>query len=128
MRLGSTQRHIDVEHILDAAVACYLAGLCLLVQLAILDTADDGVIQPDGDLLHRCAGHDPAADQQIVAVVDVAGADSWIDVDPDRRWRYRLLALGSRRDARVPFGRGRFACGFRRGAADPLARGRCSAR
>ena len=87
VRLGTTQRHVDVEHMLDAAVVIRPAGLRNLIRLPILNAADDHIIEPDRDFLHRHAGHDPAADQQVVAVVDETGADGGIDLDPDRRRR-----------------------------------------
>ena len=77
VRLGAAQRHIDMEHVLDTA-----AGI-RPVRLTKLNAADDRVIQTDDHFLHRRVGHHPPAEQKVVAVVDVPGADGRIDVDPD---------------------------------------------
>ena len=90
---------------LDAAVVIRTAGLRNLIRLPILNAADDHIIEPDRDFLHRHAGHDPAADQKVVAVVDESGADGGIDLDPDRRRRGGLrLALARRPEAAATAG------------------------
>ena len=85
MRLGTPQRHIDVEHVLRAGAVIRCTGLWRLIGLAVLNAADDRIVQPHGDFLDRLVRHGPPADQQVVAVVDVAGADRGIDIDPDSR-------------------------------------------
>jgi hypothetical protein len=75
VRPATRQRHADVEPMLDAAVFIRPAGLRDLIRLPILNAADDHIIEPDRDFLHRHPGYDPAADQQVVAVVDKTGSD-----------------------------------------------------
>ncbi len=87
MHLGATQRQVDMKDVLQAGAAVRQADLRHVVGLPVLDPANHDVADQHGGFFDRHARHDPTTDQQIVAVVDIAGGDAGIDIDLDLRWR-----------------------------------------